>query len=69
MKYIIEEKMANAILNYLMSRPYGEVANLIQGLHSMIPYSETPQRDLKSGPTIPPPGSDTVVTPFIKIPK
>jgi len=66
MKYIIEEKLANAILNYMISRPYVEVANLIQGLHTMLPY-DGPTRDLKTGPVIPPPQSDNaVVSPFIK---
>jgi hypothetical protein len=66
MKYIIEEKLANAVLNYMISRPYVEVANLIQGLHTMLPY-DGPTRDLKTGPVIPPSQSDNaVVSPFIK---
>ena len=66
MKYVIDEKLANAILNYLISRPYVEVANLIQGLHTMVPY-EGPTRDLKTGPVIPPPSqSDVAVMPFSK---
>lgn len=66
MKYIIDEKLANAILNYLISRPYVEVANLIQGLHTMVPY-EGPTRDLKTGPVIPPPSqTDVTPQPFVK---
>jgi len=66
MKYVIDEKLANAILNYLISRPYVEVANLIQGLHTMVPY-DGPSRDLKNGPVIPPLHSDiTAMPPFTK---
>jgi hypothetical protein len=42
MKYLIEEKLANAILNYLVGRPYIEVANLVQGINSLIPVKEAP---------------------------
>ena len=69
MKYVIDEKLANAILNYLVNRPYLEVANLIQGLHTMVPH-DTSIRDLRTGPVIPPPSqSDAAASPFVKLSK
>ena len=35
MKYIIDEKLVNAILGYLANKPYIEVANIIQGMNGM----------------------------------
>lgn len=40
MKFLIEEKLANNILNYLATKPYIEVANLIHGLNSLVPVQE-----------------------------
>lgn len=37
MQFIIEEKLANAILDYLVRRPYLEVANLVQSIHLLKP--------------------------------
>lgn len=35
MKYEIEDKLAQALLNYLAEQPYKEVVQLIQGLLSL----------------------------------
>ena len=45
MKFTIDEKLANAVLNYLANRPYLEVANLIQGLQTMTPYDDGAKRE------------------------
>ena len=37
MKYVLDEKVANAILNYLVKQPYIEVANLIQSIQLLPP--------------------------------
>ena len=37
MKYIIDESLANSILDYLVRRPYIEVANLVQSIHLLKP--------------------------------
>jgi hypothetical protein len=42
MRFIIEEKLANAILNYLANKPYIEVAGLMHGMNSLQPFPEKP---------------------------
>jgi len=43
MKYIIDESLANSILDYLVRRPYMDVANLVQALHLMKPLEVDPK--------------------------
>jgi len=38
MKYIIDEKLATAILNYLIKKPYIEVKHMADGLQTLEPY-------------------------------
>lgn len=35
MKFIIEQELAQAILNYLVDRPYREVAAMVSGLQAI----------------------------------
>jgi len=58
MKFIIDEKLANSILNYLAGRPYVEVANLIQGLQTLIPHDDGVKQDASRNMSTPPPISD-----------
>ena len=37
-EYIINEELANAVLNYLAKQPWGEVNPLIQELNRMQPH-------------------------------
>ena len=40
MKLIIDADLANAILNYLVSKPYAEVFNYVSGLQSLKPIED-----------------------------
>ena len=39
-QFIIDENVANGVLNYLATRPYMEVAGLIQALSKLQPVPE-----------------------------
>jgi len=40
--YLITEEIANALLQYLGTRPFAEVNNLIQALQTVTPAPEAP---------------------------
>lgn len=40
MKYLIGEELANAILNYLATKPYIEVAKMMEALQALQPHNE-----------------------------
>ena len=40
MKYIIDEKLATSILNYLIKKPYIEVKHMADGLQALHPYDD-----------------------------
>jgi hypothetical protein len=40
MKYIIDEKLATSILNYLIKKPYIEVKHMCDGLQTLQPMPE-----------------------------
>jgi len=44
--YIISEKLANAILNYLVNKPFIEVAHIVQGLQGLSPLPMDMQKQL-----------------------
>lgn len=46
MKYVIEEKLANTILNYLIKKPYAEVKYMADGLQAL----PTLQEELAKNP-------------------
>jgi len=53
MQYIIEDKLAQAILNYLTEKPYREVAALINALSKMKPVEEPKtQKEIQEQPTL-----------------
>ena len=53
MKYIIDETLVNALLNYLAKRPYIEVANLIQGMNGMLVYEKEAPQENSTSETVP----------------
>lgn len=46
-EFVISEKVATALLNYLATKPYMEVAGLVQALSSMQP-KETEEKPIKA---------------------
>jgi hypothetical protein len=46
MKFVIDENLANQLLNYLASRPYAEVHGLVKRLQAIQPLQEVPAPEL-----------------------
>jgi len=49
MKYVIEEKLANTILNYLIKKPYVEVKHMADGLQ-VLPTLQEELEKIKNTP-------------------
>ncbi|WPN45921.1 hypothetical protein [Pseudomonas sp. P8_241] len=41
MKFLIEQQLAQAVADYLTTRPYREVAMLVRGLEAMTPVPDS----------------------------